>query len=223
MLVYLWIAAFATFPLFAATDGVQRQVRVSVALDFEQKAFGADVVRQMQIEAETILRDSGLGIEWTSIAESAQRQDLNEILVFKMRGKCVMDSFPLLPDELGLPLAFTHSIDGEILSFGAVDCDRVRSLLKRTMAGRDYARGDFLFGRALGRVMAHEMVHMLARTSAHAEDGVTRECLSARELSRDRLMLSDKSLRAIRGQLALIKKKDGGSQDNAIPPMSSLP
>jgi hypothetical protein len=67
---------------------------------------------------------------------------------------------------------------------------------------------------------------MLARTSVHGTEGVTRECLSARELVRDRLMFSEKSLRAIRDQMALLKGKDGTSgqvPDRAIPPATSLP
>lgn len=231
MLVYLLVAAFAIVPALAgATGGARAEIHLSVVLDFERKEFGADVVRSMQAETAAILRESGVSIDWVSLEESSRRQDLGEILVFKMRGKCAMDSFPVLPDELGMPLAITHSADGEILSFGAVDCDRVRSSLKRTMIGRDYARGDFLFGRALGRVIAHEMYHMLTRTSEHAEEGVTRECLSARELVRDRLMFSDKSLRAIREQLALMKKRENAalrqssaSPESRVPAMSSLP
>jgi hypothetical protein len=205
---------------------VRDAARVAVVLDFEQKQSTSEVVNSLRSETAAVLRDSGLMLEWPTVAESSSRQDLGEVVVFKMRGKCIMDSFPPVPDELGLPLAITHSSDGEILSFGAVDCDRVRSVLKGTMVGRDYARGDSLLGRALGRVMAHEMYHMLARTSAHAGEGVTRECLSAKELIRERLMLSDKSLRAIRVQMALLKKRDGASrqtQDRAIPPATSLP
>jgi hypothetical protein len=201
-------------------------VRLTVILDFEQRNPGEQAVRQMQREAAMQLRDSGLTLEWATATESRRRQDLTDIVVFKMRGKCAMDSFPVVADELGLPLAFTHSTEGDILTFGAVDCDRVRSSLKRTMAGGDYSRADFLYGRALGRVMAHEMYHMLARSKAHADQGVTRECLSSNELVRDGLMMPDRSLRAIREQLALVKKRDGASgrtPDNTIPPASSLP
>jgi hypothetical protein len=228
---FFLVAVFAIRSLYAANPGAGDFARVAVVLDFEQQnpeklRQSLEVIRSMQVETASVLRDSGLTIDWATMDESSRRQDFGEVVVFKMRGKCAMDSFPLLPDELGLPLAVTHSSDGEILSFGAIDCDRVRNSLKRTMTGRDYARGDTLLGRALGRVMAHEMYHMLARSIAHASEGVTRECLSARELVRDRLMLSDKSLKAIREQMALLKKRDGASRptsDRAIPPASSLP
>ena len=227
MLATHLIALFAIGSLYAASPGVtEKSARVTVILDFEQKEHGPKVIRGMQAETSNVLGDSGITLEWASVEESTRRQDLGDIVVFKMRGKCAMDSFPPLPDELGLPLAITHSSDGDILSFGAIDCDRVRTSLKRTMIGHDYARGEALLGRALGRVMAHEMYHMLARSGSHASEGVTRECLSARELVRDRLMLSDKSLKAIREQMSLLKKRDGAPQqltDRAIPPASSLP
>jgi hypothetical protein len=201
-------------------------VRLTVVLDFEQPYGSEEAIHAMRAEAATQLRDAGLNLDWATAEESSRRQDLGSSVIFKMRGKCAMDSFPLLADELGLPLAITHSTDGDILTFGAVDCDRVRSSLKRTMSGSDYSRGDYLYGRALGRVMAHEMYHMLAGSTAHAKKGVTRECLSGRELVRDGLMMPDHSLRAIREQMALMKKRDGVSgrtPDNAIPPASSLP
>ena len=37
-------------------------------------------------------------------------------------------------------------------------------------------------GRALGRVVAHELVHMLTRSDDHAREGVQKAALSGRQL-----------------------------------------
>lgn len=44
-----------------------------------------------------------------------------------------MEPVPYRYDERG-PLAFTHSVDGEILPFSEVACDKVRSSLQNQIA-----------------------------------------------------------------------------------------
>jgi hypothetical protein len=90
-------------------------VRLTVVLDFEQADRTDPAIGNMRMEAATQLRDSGLDLGWATVKQSSRRQHLGDI-VFKMRGKCAMDSFPLLADELGLPLASTHSSEGDILT-----------------------------------------------------------------------------------------------------------
>jgi hypothetical protein len=47
-----------------------------------------------------------------------------------------------------------------------------------------------LLGRALGRVVAHELVHMLTKSKQHGRDGVEKAALSARQLIAESLPLS---------------------------------
>jgi len=58
------------------------------------------------------------------------------------------------------------------------------------MFGSDFARADLLVGRALGRVVVHEIVHMLTKSADHGRDGVFRESLSGRQLISTTLPLS---------------------------------
>lgn len=194
---------------------------MAVLLQLEQQSYSPKALQNMQSEASSLLRASGLEIEWTVQTGTRNPGEFGNLVIFKMKGKCAMDSFPLVPDELGLPLARTHSADGEILSFGEVDCDRVRYSVKRTLAPADYDRADIVLGRALGRVLAHEMYHMLAKSKRHDYTGVTRECLSSRELTRERMALSEKSLNAIRNQIALVKKRKSPARQTA--PDEALP
>jgi hypothetical protein len=47
-----------------------------------------------------------------------------------------------------------------------------------------------LVGRALGRVVAHELVHMLTKSGQHAHEGVQKAALSGRQLISASLPLS---------------------------------
>jgi hypothetical protein len=62
------------------------------------------------------------------------------------------------------------------------------------MFGGDYARADQLFGRALGRVLAHEVVHMLTRSGSHSREGVTQRSLTGNQLIAPELRLSKAEL-----------------------------
>jgi hypothetical protein len=89
-----------------------------------------------------------------------------------------------LPVYADGPLAMTHSVNGELLPFGEVECDRVRTALQRTVGRGNPEAHQTEYGVALARVMAHEIYHMLEKSAAHTKDGLSKEALSATELSR---------------------------------------
>jgi hypothetical protein len=154
-------------------------------------------VLEMKRELGLILKDSGIEIDWRNRDEVTAYESFPNFVVAKFRGKCRMEPAPFLYDERG-PLGFTYSSDGSVLSFSEIECDKVRSSLRTAMWGGDYGHSDELFGRALARVLAHELYHMLTGTQSHAETGVARRSLSGSELISDRLRLTQAELDRIR-------------------------
>jgi len=103
------------------------------------------------------------------------------LVVMTFNGSCKFDPAPRIYDELG-PLASTGTTDHVIQPFGQVDCDHVVGTARSAMLSNDYAKADFLVGRALGRVVVHEIVHMLTHSADHGHDGVFEPALSGRQL-----------------------------------------
>jgi hypothetical protein len=62
------------------------------------------------------------------------------------------------------------------------------------MEGDQRRDGDRLLGRALARVMAHEIVHMIGKCSDHSDSGVFRHALSGRQLIAERLELDPQDI-----------------------------
>jgi hypothetical protein len=58
-------------------------------------------------------------------------------------------------------------------------------------------RGNVLLGRAMGRVLAHELYHIVADTSDHGREGVTQASLTPRELTAGQLELRPSELAAM--------------------------
>lgn len=172
---------------------------VTVLLDFEHPYSPASI-QALQHELPGILAGTSLKIDLRLKSEVPAHPEFGGALVlFKMKGQCTMNALPLgaLSDERG-PLAMTYSVDGDLLPFGAVECDRVRQSIQRTLGLGDPEAHQTAYGRALAAVMAHEIYHMLTKSPGHTKEGVTRESLSGRELAEGKLTLSEKARASLR-------------------------
>jgi len=187
------VAGFATI---IAADPPARAAGVTVVLDF-QGPRSEKSVQEMKREFEGILKDSGLVFDWRLRGESAP-VTANHLVVVRFKGRCVLEPVGYLFDERG-PLAFTYSTDGAILPYSEVACDKITTAVRSAMFGGDFANADELLGRALGRVVAHELVHMLSGSGMHAKSGVEKTALSGKSLISPNLKLDQADLDKLHG------------------------
>jgi hypothetical protein len=159
--------------------------------------YSEQSVQEMKRELGSIMKGSGVEIDWRERGALADSASFLNLVVVEFRGKCIMEPVPYLYDERG-PLAFTYSSDGNVLPFSEVACDKIRSSVGKAMWGGDYGRSEMLFGRALARVVAHELYHVLARTESHASSGVAKRSLSGSQLISDELRLNESDLKRMR-------------------------
>jgi hypothetical protein len=74
---------------------------------------------------------------------------------------------------------------------------------------------DEVFGRAMGRVVAHELYHILGRTIQHTHHGVSKALQSPFDLVKDDYRLDKDALQWLRLRLQSPKKdraRNGGSE-----------
>ena len=121
------------------------------------------------------------------------------LVVVKLVGRCDMDGSPalLIPG----PLGWSHESDGVVLPFSDLACDNIRGAVQNALLAGNQARGNVLLGRAMGRVLAHELYHVVADSAEHGEDGVAQPALSARELTSGQLELRPSDVGAIQSGL----------------------
>jgi len=174
---------------------------VTILFDFDGR-FSQKSLQEMKRELASIMHGSGVQIDWRELSDVAPSESFANLVVVTFHGTCIMEPIPFLYDERG-PLAFTHISDGNVLPFGEVACNKVRSSIGKAMWGSDYRRSDTLFGRALARVLAHELYHMLAHTAEHARKGVARHALTGSDLISDELRLSPAELNRIRNAMGV--------------------
>ena len=187
----VWICAFAYLSVLSAFgEGI------TIVLDF-QGPRSEPSVAEMKREFAGIMKDTALRFDfrWRS---QASGEALSDLVLVRFTGKCVLDPVGYLYDERG-PMAFTYSTDGVVQPFSEVACDKVTSAVRSKMAGGDFANADILLGRALGRVLAHEVVHMLSKSGAHGRTGIAKTALSGTQLITPELRLGPEDVERIHG------------------------
>jgi hypothetical protein len=173
-------------PLGAGVDRVSPSV-LTVILDFKGP-HSRTSLNEMKRESGQILRSSGVQLDWRMLGEDPFAS-YSDLVVMTFKGACEYEPAAPLYDELG-PLAMTHTANGEVQPFGEVNCDRVVNSARNAMSGTDYSRADLLIGRAMGRVLVHELVHMLTKSGQHGTEGVEKPSLSGKQLIAASLPLS---------------------------------
>jgi hypothetical protein len=155
-------------------------------------------IREMGRETAHILKQSGVAFHWRL---GAPAQAMNGLLVVvKLRGRCDMDGPPafLMPG----PLGWSHETNGALLPFSDLACDNIRGAVQSALLVGNQLRGNVLLGRAMGRVLAHELYHIVANSAGHGRDGVAQAALSPRELTSGRLELEPAEVAAVQTGLS---------------------
>jgi len=140
----------------------------------------SDVMAALQEEVESIMAPIGLRFEWRDLNRSRGNEVSAELAVVTVRGRCDVAGLVNRSRVEG-PLGFTHVSDGQILPFAEVNCDRVRNFVQGDLLAFHADDREAVFGRALGRVLAHELYHVFANTTRHGS-GVAKESYSVRDL-----------------------------------------
>lgn len=178
----LLFCALALAVLPAPGQSTERPVApVTLYTQFAQAPPEA-VFAALRSELNGIMDSAGLSFEWRSL-ESVTGSDVSvELVVVSFKGSC--DGNLLARDRIQHgALGWTHTSDGEVLPFTDIDCDRIRGFLRNQLASTTAASRPEVFGRAVGRVLAHEIYHVVAHTLHHGERGVAKSTYTAAELT----------------------------------------
>jgi len=153
-------------------------------------------IREMGREAAGILKHSGVTLRWRFGA--VQVSD-GLLIVVRLRGECEMDGRSAVINKGAL--GWSHEVNGAILPFTDLACDNIRGAIQSADLNERHEQANMLLGRAMGRVLAHEVYHIVADTSEHGRDGVAQSTLSARELTSGQLELRPSDVEAIQSGL----------------------
>jgi hypothetical protein len=163
-----------------------------------------DSITQNALDQELtrLLSPAGIQPVWRNQTR-LPREEMGRLVVGRFEGNCfaeTLSSFPRLRTQ-GAAFAETSISNGRILPYFSVDCARVIRTLAPTLQHLSVPFRNALLGRALARVIAHEIYHIFAQTTDHEESGLTKATLSLADLTANRFEFTPDSLRKIRASI----------------------
>ncbi len=180
MVGLLTLAATAVFTATAHGQAPESDSRpaISVFMDFDSRP-APESVEVMKREVEELLKPSGIKLNWHTARETASGPDAG-FVVLKFKGKCRVENWAQPGSDFGTlgevrTLGQTIVDHGRVLPFSEVECDQVRKGLAYAAPAQSHSA----LGLAMGRVVAHELYHILAHTTAHARRGLAQPGLAS--------------------------------------------
>jgi hypothetical protein len=142
-------------------------------------------LEQMRREMQNLMHSAGVRVEWRDLRYREAVEGAEVVVVAELQGVCGLDPENTLAIEGPMHprrLASSSVSDGSVLPFNSIDCRSLSRFLAHALANESQARQNYLFGRAMARLLAHELYHYLAQTRCHAHAGLAKPCFTVRDL-----------------------------------------
>jgi hypothetical protein len=139
----------------------------------------------MKKEVDSLLRPSGVAVDWRMGSEHHAGESFAGLVVLKFRGRCKVERSQQATPATGATRALGWTKvdeDGHVLPFSEVGCEAVKEALSYLRPEAGQGERQQALGRAMGRVVAHELYHILARTTTHAGRGLAKAAESLEDL-----------------------------------------
>ena len=167
--------------LYAATATAGAAASLELLTQFDRRPSAA-VVGAMTRELDALYRDVPVAIGWHELSGYHSRVVAPRLIFISFKGDCRAPRLPPHQTVEGLALAGINRVDGRMLPVVTVDCDRTARYVWPSMSGAERANGDAAFGRALARVLAHELYHYFTGATKHTRSALFRASIPASSL-----------------------------------------
>jgi hypothetical protein len=140
------------------------------------------VLQEIKEEVRVLMEPASLRPNWRNRAGLTSSESFENLVVVDFHGRCRTGPGDSVSRE-DQPLGRAQVVDGQVLPFVEIECGRVQSFLRSSLSGGREQNPDVVLGRALARVLAHELYHVLAGTTSHSRSGIAKPALSGTDLS----------------------------------------
>jgi mono/diheme cytochrome c family protein len=162
---------------------------IAVYSNFEHPPSPA-VIAALHQEIDSIVTPIGLNVVWKSLDSPDRVETTRRLVVTTFQGVCDAGGLPAASFHEG-SLGRTHISEGQVLPYMDVDCTRIRGFIRTPLMQIGAAERDAMLGRAMGRVFAHELYHVLGQTKHHGAGIVDRSNYTVRELTSPALRVDE--------------------------------
>lgn len=197
--------------LFFVSRPVVGDSRLAILLEPEVK-MPEETRRAMEEELGALLAPSGVSVTLLEAAAVNRLGYVDEVITVVLRG-----GYQIAPGWRVASVAGTlgsiREVDGEIQPRIYLACQQVASHLALSMRRYQLAIADRLLGRALGRVVVHELLHWAKGSAEHGMSPLSSERVSAQTLIEEGVELEGEESEAIR----LAMEAGRGASESRLP------
>ena len=152
---------------------------------------------EMKRELSHLLKPAAIHVEWQDPSIDRHGMENDYSAVVRLRGSC-RPTEPSTQFEHAISGPFTLASsavsDGVVLPFGDIDCAALNSFLGPSLWKKPWTVQESVYARAVARLMAHELYHVIGQTHGHAHSGVAEASFTVGELLADRFEFAESTL-----------------------------
>jgi hypothetical protein len=192
------LAAFCLFNL-AVVSSWASDLAVYLRADALQPIRMLEIMKR---ELAPLMLSAGYRVEWHD-SRGRHETTAGALVVLDLHGVCGIPAGRFTPDApTGQTRALaTTAVSGQtVLPFSSINCAELTRMLAPTIAREAGGRRDFLYGRAMARLLAHELYHILANTRDHDRDGIAKPDFNFTDLLTERFEFERTTLAKLQRQ-----------------------
>ena len=174
----------------------QAQTRTLAVYPGDVRTLDSIAAHSLQVELQRVLTPAGIHVAMQPQGPPSGSDEFQLLVVSSFQGDCSVNTLPIQRTVAvrSKPLADTSVSRGQVLPYFQVDCSRIIGILSPALERLSIPMRQMIFGRALARVMAHEIYHIVAHTTTHDASGIAKASLSLEELTATTFDLTPASL-----------------------------
>lgn len=177
----------------------------------ESNGLDASALQAARQELQRLLTPTGIDMVWRDLEARKSAEQFDRVVVISFDGLCSEPGASAVsplrkPLDSRISLADSSVSNGSVLPFFRVDCGYLVQMLGPTLRSMTAEQRNTAFGRAMARVMAHEIYHIVGETTAHQARGVAKESFSVQDLIGDAFDFDSGSLAQMRPPLPLLAR-----------------
>jgi hypothetical protein len=202
-------------PCFGAPDPVhpaERELVVYLKTGSDQPSQPLEAMKR---EVNALMDTLSYSVSWRGPGDLTESFE-GFVVVVELHGVCAAPRSPLSIQPLAeaASLASTAIVDDQVLPFSWLECDTLTRMLAPSLAKELDFRRSNLYGRAMGRLLAHELYHVLTRTRDHDSSGVGKPTFTAKDVLADRFEFEPSARdRVPKPPVSEAETADGGFED----------
>lgn len=178
-----------------------------------------DAILAMKREINDLMRPVGYTVEFREINGRRGDEASSQIVILSFDGVCDgAETTKMLLPGTRPSLATTAVSDGHVLPFSILHCKTISQMLAPTLVNFSYPVRRQMLGRSLGRIVAHELYHVLADETSHVGEGVAKSAFSVNDLLASRFEFEGRALLKMHPVLVAGHNSKGSSTPSDVGP-----